>query len=109
MAELITPDSVETLQATLANLSAGQAVYISACDFVKLTGVEITEFASEGRLMMGNLAARANCTIETTDCTAVFTKHPTRPVSGVWPWSLKRRASARNGGGFPDQKIGAAG
>jgi len=80
--ELITPDSVEALSAAL-NLTAGHAIYISAGDFKKLTGDEITEFASEGRLMMGNLSARANCTIETTGCTAVFTKNPARPVSGV--------------------------
>jgi hypothetical protein len=93
VAELITPDSEEALSAALMNLTAGQAIYISACDFKKLTGDEITEFASEGRLMMGNLSARTNCTIETTNCTAVFTKNPARPVSGVWPWSLKQRGS----------------
>jgi hypothetical protein len=76
LAELVTPDSMEALSATLINLTAGQAICISADDFKKLTGHEITEFASEGRLMMGNLSARANCTVETTNCTAVFTKNP---------------------------------
>ena len=85
MAKLIAPDSVEALRAALTNLIAGQAVYISASDFGKLTGNDIAEFASEGRLLMGNLSARANCTIETTDCVAIFTKSPARPVSGMWP------------------------
>jgi hypothetical protein len=76
VAELIAVDSVEALSAALMNLAAGQAIYISAADFKRLTGHEITEFASEGRLRMGNLSARANCKIETTKGTAVFTKNP---------------------------------
>jgi hypothetical protein len=67
------------------DLIAGQTVCISAAEFRTLTGDEITKLASEGRLMMGNLSARANCTIETTDCAAIFTKNPARPASGVWP------------------------
>jgi hypothetical protein len=77
-AQLITPDSVEALGTVLINLSVGQSVYINADDFKKLTGDDISEFASEGRLMMGNLSARTNCRIETTDSRAVFTKNPER-------------------------------
>ena len=83
MAQLVTPDSVEALSTALMNLTAGQAIYISADDFKRLTGEEIAELASEGRLMIGNVAARANCTIETTNCTAVFTKNLARPVSSI--------------------------
>jgi hypothetical protein len=83
--QFITPESVEALQAALTDLIAGQTVCISAAEFRKLTGDEISMFASEGRLMIGNLSARANCTIETTDCAALFTKNPARPTSGVWP------------------------
>jgi hypothetical protein len=65
MTELIGPDSLELLGNTLVNLIAEKSVYISDIDFKKLTGDEITEFGSEGRLMMGNLAAATNCTIDT--------------------------------------------
>jgi hypothetical protein len=44
--------------------------------------------------MMGNLSARTNCTIETTDSAALFIKNPVRPASGVWP-SLARDAFAK--------------
>jgi hypothetical protein len=74
MTELLSPDSLELLENALANLIADQTVYISDIDFKKLTGDEITEFGSEGRLMMGNLAAATNCTIDTTGGTAIFTK-----------------------------------
>ena len=83
--ELISPDSLELLRKTL--------VYISDVDFKKLTGHEITEFGSEGRLTMGNLAAATNCT-DTTSGTAVFTKRPARPTAGVWTTLSKQRANA---------------
>ena len=92
MTELIGPDSLELLGNTLVNLIAEKSVYISDIDFKKLTGDEITEFGSEGRLMMGNLAAATNCTIDTTSGTAVFTKRPARPTAGhqtgelEWGW-----------------------
>ncbi len=92
--QFITPESVDVLQAALMDLIAGQTVCISAAEFKKLTGDEITQFASEGRLMMGNLSASANCTIETTDSAVLFTKNPARPVSGVWP-SLTRYALSK--------------
>jgi hypothetical protein len=84
MTERVSPESVEALVTTLMNLIAGQAVSVSAGDFRKLTRDDITAFCSEGRLMMGNLAAASNCTIDTTTGTAVFTKNPTRPAAGVW-------------------------
>jgi hypothetical protein len=75
------------------NLIAEQSVYISDVDFKKLTGHEITEFGSEGRLMMGNLAAATNCTIDTTSGTAVFTRRPARPTAGVWTTLSKQKAN----------------
>jgi hypothetical protein len=75
-------------------LIVGQAVSIAASDFRKLTGYEITEFASEGRFMMENLAAKANCALDTSGRTAVFTKNPGRPMPGVWPSSAHAGASA---------------
>jgi len=71
MTERVSPESVEALVTTLMNLIAGQAVSVSAGDFRKLTGDDITAFCSEGRLMIGNLAAASNCTIDTTTGTAV--------------------------------------
>ena len=94
MTELLSPDSLELLENALANLIADQTVYISDIDFKKLTGDEITEFGSEGRLMMGNLAAATNCTIDTTSGTAVFTKRPARPTAGVWTTLSKQKADA---------------
>jgi hypothetical protein len=95
--KFIATENVEALYEVLIDLAAGQSVCISASDFRKLTGDEITKFASEGRLMMGNLSARANCTIETTVCAARFTKNLARPVSDVWP-SLKSDLSVRCSG-----------
>ena len=94
MAELISPDNRESLEHILLNLIAEQSVYMSDVDFKKLTGHEIAEFGSEGRLMMGNLAAATNCTINTTSGAAVFTKRPTRPTAGVWTTLSKQRANA---------------
>src|SRR5580700_5299476 len=94
MTELLSPDSLELLGNALANLIADQTVYISDIDFKKLTGHEIAEFGSEGRLMMGNLAAATNCTIDTTSGAAVFTKRPTRPTAGVWTTLSNQRANA---------------
>jgi hypothetical protein len=84
MADLISPDSVESLRSILINLIAGQTARISNSDFRRLSGDDINAFCSEGRLMMGNLAAAANCMIDTTSGTAVFTKNPARPTAGVW-------------------------
>jgi hypothetical protein len=94
MMELISPDSLELLRNTLVNLIAEQSVYISDVDFKKLTGHEIAEFGSEGRLMIGNLAAATNCTTDTTSGTAVFTKRLARPTAGVWTTLSKQRAHA---------------
>jgi hypothetical protein len=84
MADLISPDSVESLRSTLINLIAGQVVSISSRDFRKLSGDDINAFCSEGRLMMGNLAAASNCTIDTSGCQALFTKNPARPTAGIF-------------------------
>ena len=94
MAEVISPDKPESLEHILLNLIAEQTVCISDVDFKKLTGHEITEFGSEGRLMMGNLAAATNCTIDTTSGAAVFTKRPARPTAGVWTTLSKQKADA---------------
>jgi hypothetical protein len=87
MEQLINDDGVAVLKSDLTNLIAGQSLCISGRDFKKLTGDEITDFGSEGRFMMGNLAEGANCTIDTTDGTAIFTK---RPAACVWPRSPDR-------------------
>jgi hypothetical protein len=84
MAELISPDSLELLKSNLISLIAGQEVFISEFDFKKLTGDDIAEFGSEGRLMLGNIAALANCKIDTTSGAAVFTKNQAPPSSSVW-------------------------
>lgn len=89
--QLIAPDTVEALGAVLMNLTAGQSVYLTAEDFKKLTGDEISEITSEGRLMMGNLSARTNCTIETTGGRAVFTKNPARISATPTPNPRLRR------------------
>ncbi len=84
MAEFLNPENVKSLKSALMHLIAGESVRISASDFRKLTGDEITAFCSEGRLMMGNLAASANCQIDTTNRVAVFTKKTATPVAGIW-------------------------
>jgi hypothetical protein len=84
MADHISPDSLESLKTALINAIADQVICITGDDFRRLTGDEIGAFCSEGRLMMGNLAAAANCTIDTSTGTAVFTKNPARPTAGVW-------------------------
>ena len=84
MADHVSPDSLESLRSTLVNLIAGQAVSITSGDFRKLSGDDINTFCSEGRLMMGNLAAASNCTIDTTSGHAVFTKNPARPIAGIF-------------------------
>ena len=89
--QLITPDTVEALGAVLMNLTAGQSAYVTADDFKKLTGDEISDLTSEGRLMMGNLSARTNCTIETTGGRAVFTKNPARISPTPKPYPRLRR------------------
>jgi hypothetical protein len=83
MTDLIKPENLEVLQSALMNLTAGQTASISDGDFRRLSGHEITEFCSEGRLMMGNLAAASNCSIDTANGTAVFTKNQARPVAGI--------------------------
>jgi hypothetical protein len=87
MAELISSDNLEFLKSNLINLIAGRSLSISCGDFKKLTGDDITEFGSEGRLMMGNLAALTNCQLDTTGGTAVFTKN-SYPVSSIWHSSV---------------------
>jgi hypothetical protein len=84
MARIISPDSIDFLKSDLNGLVAGQSICISSRDFKKLTGDDIAAFCSEGRLMVGNLAASSNCTIDTTSGTALFTKNPARPTDGVW-------------------------
>ena len=99
MTQQVAVDSIELLKATLMKLIAGQVIRLSARDFRMLSGDDITAFCSEGRLMMGNLAASANCSIDTSTGVAVFTKSPARPIAGVQsslaggvPKELKRSA-----------------
>jgi hypothetical protein len=74
--QIITPETLEALASALTNLSVGESV--TANDFKKLTGDDLTTFAAEGRLMIGNVSARTNCTIVTAGQLVIFTKntHP---------------------------------
>jgi hypothetical protein len=76
--QIITPESLGALASALTSLPVGESVYVTANDFKKLTGDDLTDFAAEGRFMIGNLSARTNCTIVTTDDLVIFTKnqHP---------------------------------
>jgi hypothetical protein len=74
--QITTPETLEVLGSALTSLPLGEAVYITAHDFKKLTGDELTDFGSEGRFIIGNLSARTNCTVVTTDERVIFTKNP---------------------------------
>jgi hypothetical protein len=76
--QIITPETLEALASALTNLSVGESVCVTANDFKKLTGDDLTNFAAEGRLMIGNVSARTNCTIVTAGQLVIFTKntHP---------------------------------
>ena len=76
--QIITPKTLEALALALTSLPVGKSVYVTANDFKKLTGDDLTNFAAEGRFMIGNLSARTNCTVVTTDKLVIFTKnqHP---------------------------------
>ena len=76
--QIITPETLEALALALTSLPVGKSVYVTANDFKKLTGDDLTNFAAEGRFMIGNLSARTNCTVVTTDKLVIFTKnqHP---------------------------------
>jgi len=41
-----------------------------------ISGDDLTDLAAEGRFMTGNLCARTNCTVVTTDERVIFTKNP---------------------------------
>jgi hypothetical protein len=88
MEQFINPDSIVALKSDLINLIPGESVCISGSDFKKLTGDEITEFASDGRFMMGNLAESANCIIYTAGGLAIFSR---KPVACVLPRSPDSR------------------
>jgi hypothetical protein len=76
--QIITPETLEALASALTSLSVGESVCVTANDFKKLTGDDLTTFAAEGRLMIGNVSARTNCTIVTAGKLVIFTKntHP---------------------------------
>jgi hypothetical protein len=93
----ISPDNLESLRSNLINLLAGMTLSISSGDFRKLSGHDIFEFCSEGRLMMGNFAAASNCSIDTTTGIAVFTKNQARPVAGVRPSFSRERDLKQTG------------
>jgi hypothetical protein len=69
-------ESLEALRSALTNLPVDASVCITAEDFKRLTGDDLADFATEGRFMIGNLSARTNCTVTTTDERAIFTKNP---------------------------------
>jgi hypothetical protein len=95
MEQFINPDSIVALKSDLINLIPGQSVCISGTVFKKLTGDEITEFASDGRFMMGNLAGSANCIIDTAGGLAIFTKKPVACVLPRSPYSRPVGNSSR--------------
>jgi hypothetical protein len=94
MERFINHDSLAVLRSDLIDLIAGQSICISGGDFKKLTGDEITEFASGGRFMMGNLAESANCIIDTTDGIAIFTKGRRRVCGPVRPTVVRLETQA---------------
>jgi hypothetical protein len=85
--KIVMVETLEALRSTLTNLPIGAAVYITADDFKRLTGDDLAGFVTEGRFMIGNLAARTSCTVVTTDERAIFTKNPPplrpTPVDGT--------------------------
>jgi hypothetical protein len=78
--QIITPETVETLGELLTILPVGETVYITANDFKRLTGDNLADFTAEGRLMIGNLSARTNCTVATSNDRVIFTKNPSRNI-----------------------------
>ena len=80
-------DTLEALGSALTILTVGETVCIFADDFKRLTGDNLADFATEGRFMIGNLSARTNCTVATTDACVTFTKNPppTGDASGAAP------------------------
>ncbi len=83
--QIVMVESIEALRSTLTNLPVEACVYITAGDFKRLTGDNLADFATEGRLKIGNLSARTNCTVATTDERVIFTKNP--PLSFPKPTS----------------------
>jgi hypothetical protein len=55
-----TPDQ---LGIELSRLPIGHSGYITAEDYERVTGEELDEFSTEGRRLIGILAAHHNCTI----------------------------------------------
>jgi hypothetical protein len=82
--QILTPDTIEALRSTLTNLSVGETVSFAADHFKRLTGDDLTDFASEGRFMLGNLSARTDCTVVTTSACVIFTKNPHRNLPSHW-------------------------
>jgi hypothetical protein len=76
--QIITPENVEMLGQLLTILPVGETVYITANDFKRLTGDNLADFTTEGRLMIGNLSARTNCTVATSNDRVIFTKNSSR-------------------------------
>jgi hypothetical protein len=65
--QLITPDSFEALVLALNDLLTDQTACITADGYKRLTGDDLSVPVTEGRIMIGNLAARTNCTVAITD------------------------------------------
>ena len=89
--QVITPETLEALASALTSLPVGKSVYVTANDFKKLTGDDLTNFAAEGRFMIGNIAARTNCTVVTTDKLVIFNQKPAPKLSLTYG----RRSTAR--------------
>jgi hypothetical protein len=76
--QILTPETVVTLGELLKFLPVGETVYITANYFKRLTGDNLADVTAEGRLMIGNISARTNCTVVTSDDRVIFTKNPSR-------------------------------
>jgi hypothetical protein len=78
--QLIAPDSFEALAFALNDLLTDQTACITADDYKRLTGDDLSASVTEGRIMIGNLAARTNNTVAITHERVVFTKNPTPDI-----------------------------
>jgi hypothetical protein len=78
--QILTPDTIDELRSMLTNLQVGESASFTGEYFKKLTGNDLSDFASEGRFMIGNLSARTDCTVATTNECVIFTKNPYRAI-----------------------------
>ncbi len=78
--QILTPDTIDELRSMLTNLQVGESASFTADHFKKLTGNDLNDFTPEGRYMIGNLSARTDCTVVTTNECVIFTKNPYQAI-----------------------------